>query len=102
MQGFKNFGWSFTGYGAVIRNENAEVMAAFSVRGSKAVDSSEAEVLCISEGYTVCSWGGYYWCCNRQCYDHGVHCEEGSQWGSAGAYFYWYSSFVGGVIMVFY
>uniref|UniRef100_A0A7N2R3V3 RNase H type-1 domain-containing protein n=1 Tax=Quercus lobata TaxID=97700 RepID=A0A7N2R3V3_QUELO len=35
----------FTGYGAVIRNENADVMASFSVRGSKAVDSSEAELL---------------------------------------------------------
>ena len=35
----------FTGYGAVIHNENADVMASFSVRGSKAVDSSEAELL---------------------------------------------------------
>ena len=35
----------FTGYRAVIRNENADVMASFSVRGSKAVDSSEAELL---------------------------------------------------------
>ena len=35
----------FTGYGAVIRNENADVMASFSVHGSKAVDSSEAELL---------------------------------------------------------
>ena len=35
----------FTGYGVVIHNENADVMASFSVRGSKAVDSSEAEWL---------------------------------------------------------
>ena len=35
----------FTGYGAVIHNENVDVMALFSVRGSKAVDSSEAELL---------------------------------------------------------
>ena len=35
----------FTGYGAVIHNENADVMASFSVHGSKAVDSSEAELL---------------------------------------------------------
>ena len=35
----------FTGYRAVIRNKNADVMASFSVRGLKAVDSSEAELL---------------------------------------------------------
>ena len=34
-----------TGYGAVIHNENAEVMASFSARGLMAVDSSEAELL---------------------------------------------------------
>lgn len=68
----------FTGYGAVIRNENADVMVSFSVRGSKVVDSSEAELLAcrraiqfaIEVGITdVVIEGG-------QCYDHGVHCQE--------------------------
>ena len=86
----------FTGYGAVIRNENADVMASFSVRGSKAVDSSEAELLACRRAIQFAIEVGI-----TDAVIEGVHSKEGSQWGSAGAYFYGYSSFVDGVNLVF-